>query len=49
MALFLGSVGLSPIALTPRFTFRLPALVDGINIAPLALGLFGFRNCFSLP
>jgi putative tricarboxylic transport membrane protein len=48
VGLFLGSVGLDPIAGTPRFTFGLPALVDGINIAPLALGLFGLSELLFL-
>lgn len=46
--LFLGLVGLDPISGTPRFTFGVPALVDGINIAPLALGLFGLSELLFL-
>jgi putative tricarboxylic transport membrane protein len=48
VGLFLGSVGLDPMAGTPRFTFGIPALVDGINIAPLALGLFGLSELLFL-
>jgi putative tricarboxylic transport membrane protein len=48
VGLFLGSVGLDPMAGTPRFTFGVPALVDGINIAPLALGLFGLSELLFL-
>ena len=48
VGLFLGSVGLDPISGTPRFTFGVPALVDGINIAPLALGLFGLSELLFL-
>lgn len=48
VGLFLGAVGLDPITGTPRFTFGLPALVDGINITPLALGLFGLSKLLFL-
>ncbi|MGY4801168.1 tripartite tricarboxylate transporter permease [Teichococcus aerofrigidensis] len=48
LGLFLGSVGIDPIAGTPRFTFGIPELVDGINITPLALGLFGLSELLFL-
>ncbi|WP_207538778.1 tripartite tricarboxylate transporter permease [Sabulicella rubraurantiaca] len=48
LGLFLGLVGLDPISGTPRFTFGVPALVDGVNIAPLALGLFGLSELLFL-
>ena len=48
LGLFLGSVGLDPISGTPRFTFGIPELVDGINITPLALGLFGLSELLFL-
>ncbi|PHK95532.1 transporter [Pseudoroseomonas rhizosphaerae] len=48
LGLLLGSVGIDPIAGTPRFTFGIPELVDGINITPLALGLFGLSELLFL-
>lgn len=37
----LGLVGLDSITGMPRFTADMPELLDGIGIAPLAMGLFG--------
>ena len=37
----LGLAGLDSITGTPRFTADMPELLDGIGIAPLAMGLFG--------
>ncbi len=48
VGLFLGLVGLDPITGSPRFTYGIPALLDGINIAPLALGLFGLSELLFL-
>ncbi|WP_043342135.1 tripartite tricarboxylate transporter permease [Belnapia moabensis] len=48
LGLLLGAVGLDPLTGTPRFTFGIPALVDGVNIAPLALGLFGLSELLFL-
>ncbi|WP_219929729.1 tripartite tricarboxylate transporter permease [Teichococcus aestuarii] len=48
LGLLLGAVGIDPIAGTPRFTFGIPELVDGINITPLALGLFGLSELLFL-
>ena len=39
--LMLSNVGLDPITASPRITFGLMELFDGINIAPVAMGLFG--------
>lgn len=36
-----GTVGLDNMTGMPRFTFDRPDLLDGIGIAPLAMGLFG--------
>ena len=36
-----GVVGLDTMTGLPRFTFGIPDLLDGIGIAPLAMGLFG--------
>jgi putative tricarboxylic transport membrane protein len=44
LGLMLGCVGLDPISGTERFTFGTLALMDGINIAPLAMGLFGISE-----
>jgi len=41
LGLMLSNVGLDPITSTPRITFDIPELLDGIGIAPLAMGLFG--------
>jgi putative tricarboxylic transport membrane protein len=39
--LMLSNVGLDPITASPRITFGLMELFDGVNIAPVAMGLFG--------
>ena len=39
--LMLSNIGLDPITSTPRITFGIPELFDGIGIAPVAMGLFG--------
>ena len=47
MAVFgivLGCVGLDPITATPRFTFGILDLADGIGIAPVVMGLFGIAE-----
>jgi putative tricarboxylic transport membrane protein len=41
LGLMLSNVGLDPITSTPRITFNIPELFDGIGIAPVAMGLFG--------
>jgi putative tricarboxylic transport membrane protein len=51
MAVFgfvIGAVGADPVSMTPRLTFGLSGLGDGIDIAPLAIGLFGFSQLLSL-
>ena len=40
----LGCVGLDPITATPRFTFGMLDLADGIGIAPVVMGLFGIAE-----
>jgi putative tricarboxylic transport membrane protein len=40
----LGCVGLDPITATPRFTFGILDLADGIGIAPVVMGLFGIAE-----
>ncbi len=39
--LMLSNVGLDPITSSPRITFGIMDLFDGIGIAPVAMGLFG--------
>jgi putative tricarboxylic transport membrane protein len=40
----LGTVGLDNMTGLPRFTAGMPDLLDGIGIAPLAMGLFGISE-----
>ncbi len=42
--LLLGTVGSDPMNMTPRLTFGLMTLGDGINLVPLAIGLFGLSE-----
>lgn len=47
MALFgfiLSTVGVDVISGHPRYTFGVPALLDGIGMAPLAMGMFGISE-----
>jgi putative tricarboxylic transport membrane protein len=44
LGLILGCVGLDPISGVERLTFGTLALLDGIKIAPLAMGLFGISE-----
>ncbi|MQA08225.1 MAG: tripartite tricarboxylate transporter permease [Pseudonocardiaceae bacterium] len=41
LGLFLALIGIDPIAGTPRFTFGIEELRDGLNFVPVAMGLFG--------
>lgn len=41
VGILIGMVGLDTMTGMPRFTFDIPDLIDGIGIAPLAMGLFG--------
>jgi putative tricarboxylic transport membrane protein len=40
----LGCIGLDPITATPRFTFGILDLTDGIGLAPVVMGLFGIAE-----
>lgn len=42
--LLLGSIGLDPMNMTPRLTFDILTLADGVNLVPLAIGLFGLSE-----
>ena len=44
VGIMLGCVGLDPITATPRFTFGILDLADGIGIAPVVMGLFGIAE-----
>jgi putative tricarboxylic transport membrane protein len=39
--LILGTIGLDPIIVTPRFAYGSVTLMDGLGLAPLVMGLFG--------
>jgi putative tricarboxylic transport membrane protein len=42
----IGLVGIDYITGTPRFTFSQPELLDGLNIVPIVMGLFGISELF---
>jgi putative tricarboxylic transport membrane protein len=44
VGILLGCIGLDPITATPRFTFGMLELADGIGIAPMVMGLFGIAE-----
>lgn len=44
VGLILGVVGVDPARGTPRFTFGIYELEDGIGLAPVAMGLFGISE-----
>ncbi|MBP1714468.1 MAG: hypothetical protein H6Q42_2671 [Deltaproteobacteria bacterium] len=44
--LILGTVGLDPMIITPRFAYGSVTLMDGIGLAPLVMGLFGVSEVF---
>jgi len=48
LGMVLGCIGLDPIHGTERFTFGTLVLLDGINIAPLAMGLFGIAEVLQI-
>jgi len=41
---FLGTVGTDVISGMERFTFDVPILIDGVGLAPVAMGLFGISE-----
>jgi putative tricarboxylic transport membrane protein len=47
VGLLLGNVGLDMMTSLPRFTFGIDDLVDGVNIIPMAMGLFGISEVLS--
>ena len=44
VGIILGTAGLDTMTGMPRFTFDVPELLDGIGLAPLAMGLFGISE-----
>ena len=44
VGVFIGTIGLDTMTGMPRFTFGVGELLDGIGIAPLAMGLFGISE-----
>ena len=39
--IFLGTIGTDPVEGLTRFTFKTSTLLDGLNVVPVAMGLFG--------
>jgi putative tricarboxylic transport membrane protein len=46
--LTIGCVGSDPMTLTPRLTFGTLSLVGGVDLTPLAIGLFGFSEIIAM-
>lgn len=44
VGLFLSTIGLDIVTAQTRFTFDIPELRDGIDVVPLAMGLFGISE-----
>ena len=44
VGILIGTIGLDTMTGTPRFTAGVPELLDGVGIAPLAMGLFGISE-----
>ncbi len=44
VGILLGTIGLDTMTGMPRFTFNVPELLDGVGLAPLAMGLFGISE-----
>jgi putative tricarboxylic transport membrane protein len=47
VGILLGSVGLDMIVGSPRFTFNVNELTDGVGIIPVVMGLFGVAEVFT--
>jgi putative tricarboxylic transport membrane protein len=48
LGLIFGCIGLDPIMGAERFTFGTLMLLDGINIAPLAMGMYGIAEVLTM-
>jgi putative tricarboxylic transport membrane protein len=46
LGLLIGMVGMDPVRGSPRFTFDLPELLDGISFIAVIMGLFGVAEVF---
>ncbi len=44
LGIILGSIGLDPVTATPRFTFGILELSDGVGLAPMVMGLLGIAE-----
>ena len=44
VGVFLSTIGTDELLGTPRFTFDIPEMVDGLGLAPVAMGLFGISE-----
>lgn len=44
VGIVLGTIGLDTMTGMPRFTLNIPELLDGVGLAPLAMGLFGISE-----
>ena len=44
VGVFLSTMGTDELLGTPRFTFNIPEMVDGLGLAPVAMGLFGISE-----
>jgi putative tricarboxylic transport membrane protein len=47
VGLILSGVGMDTISGKYRFTFHIPALLDGVGVVPVAMGLFGISEVLS--
>jgi putative tricarboxylic transport membrane protein len=48
LGLLLGTIGMDPISGQIRFGMGIKNLMDGVDLAPMAMGLFGMAEVFSL-
>jgi putative tricarboxylic transport membrane protein len=48
VGLILGCVGIDPVEGNVRFTFGIATLLDGIDIVPLAMGIFGIAEVLTM-
>jgi putative tricarboxylic transport membrane protein len=44
--LLMGCIGIDPVSGTARYTFHVPALLDGVGIVNMAMGLYGIAEVF---
>lgn len=48
VGLFLGIVGTDPVSATNRFTLGIPEIMSGVDMLPIAMGLFGIAEVISM-